>query len=104
MNGGVIAAPTPPPAKGTLVAKPLSLIAIHAAIVRLKLGHAAASPMPTQNRTKPSESTTGTPAKPPTHAVAAVASDHSSAENARTLRGPNLSASQPPGTWNRPYA
>ncbi len=59
MNGGVIAAPTPPPAKGTLVAKPRSLIAIHAAMVRLKLGHAAASPMPTQNRTKPSESTTG---------------------------------------------
>src|SRR5579871_3538896 len=99
MNGGVIAAPTPPPAKGTLVAKPRSLIAIHSAIVRLKLGHAAASPIPTQNRTKPSEITTGNkPPKFPTHAVAAVASDQNSAETVNTLRGPNLSSSQPPGT------
>src|SRR5271165_2090012 len=99
MKGGVIAAPTPPPASGTLVARPRSLIAIHAAMVRLKLGHAAASPIPTQKRTKPRESTTGRrPPRSPTHAVAAVASDHHSAENVKTLRGPNLSASHPPGT------
>src|SRR5579862_8557747 len=101
MKGEVNAAPNPPPASGMLEARARSFGGIHVALVRLKLGHAAASPMPRQNRATISVTIVGAieiGTMSAMHAVSAVNADHHRIANASTARGPKRSAIQPPAS------
>ena len=78
--------------------KPLSLKGNHSRDARLMLGNAPASPAPKRNRNMTRL------AKPQAKPVSAVKAIQQRTMRIRTLRGPNLSPSQPLGISNSAYA
>lgn len=101
VTGGVRAEPMPIPPIVMPIPKPRSCGGCQFAIDRLKLGRAAASPMPMRNLTTASEPIMPirlTRGRVGARAVSAVKIDHQMTAKVKTRRGPHRSPIHPPGT------
>ena len=96
ISGGVMAEPKPTPENMKPFAMPRSAVGIQAATSRLEAGNTTACPTPTSDCTTIMiSSVTGRLAG--TKAVSDVPTHQMSTPIGMTIRGPNRSASRPPG-------
>ncbi len=97
ISGGVNALPIRENEWVMPCAKPHCPGGIQAAIARVAVGNAAPSPKPKASRTRTSA------VSPPTAPVSAVERQTTNPDTPSVKRGPNLSPSHPPISWNSAY-